>query len=305
MMRPYSSNFRPLAALLARLPGILFAAFGMAASGHAATGLEGLSDKELREARWYQVELIVFAHANPAASEHWTTVAGVKLPPTLIELGASSGTTPRPAKAATPATRLPALPAAFEPLADKDLQLKDVLARLQSSRQHEPLAHVGWRQPTFERDISQPVLLYDDMGTSLPEPAGADDAATGAFNPRMIGTVELSVARFLHLKTNLVYRTMTPQHQIERVPDSLLWFDNTYPTLRPLQGPAYELRSWQALRGHEMTESRRIRSGEMHYFDHPFFGVVALITPIDIAKETTKEPAKEPAKETPKPPAQR
>jgi hypothetical protein len=34
-----------------------------------------------------------------------------------------------------------------------------------------------------------------------------------------------------------------------------------------------------------LGEKRRIRSGELHYFDHPRFGVIALVTPYEPAEE--------------------
>jgi hypothetical protein len=39
--------------------------------------------------------------------------------------------------------------------------------------------------------------------------------------------------------------------------------------------------TWQSADGKRyiLREQRRMKSGEKHYFDHPYFGVVALVTP--------------------------
>ena len=58
----------------------------------------------------------------------------------------------------------------------------------------------------------------------------------------LTGQVVLSRGHYLHLSLDLVYQPGNPQ--------------------------AYVLR-----------QSRRMRSGEKHYFDHPAFGVIALVTP--------------------------
>lgn len=57
------------------------------------------------------------------------------------------------------------------------------------------------------------------------------------------GRVALSRGRYLHLNLDLIYQS-------------------------PSSGQHYVLR-----------QSRRMRSNEKHYFDHPYFGVIAIITP--------------------------
>ena len=43
---------------------------------------------------------------------------------------------------------------------------------------------------------------------------------------------------------------------------------------------------------HELRENRRIRSGELHYFDHPRFGMIAQVTPYSVP-ETAEDAATE------------
>jgi hypothetical protein len=66
------------------------------------------------------------------------------------------------------------------------------------------------------------------------------------------GTIRLVLSRYLHLETNLTYH---------REGDDAVY---------------------------QMVESRRMRSKEYHYLDHPAFGVVALVTPVESGKSAAK-----------------
>lgn len=79
------------------------------------------------------------------------------------------------------------------------------------------------------------------------------------------GTLRLLLSRYLHLEADLIYR--------------------------PLDGA-------QAV--YRLRESRRMRSREIHYLDHPMFGIIALVTPY----EPPAVPAAVPAPAIPPPPAQ-
>jgi hypothetical protein len=65
------------------------------------------------------------------------------------------------------------------------------------------------------------------------------------------GSMRLVLSRYLHLETNLIYhRAGEDATQVGR--------------------PVYQL-----------VESRRMRSREYHYLDHPLFGVLAVVTPYE------------------------
>ena len=100
----------------------------------------------------------------------------------------------------------------------------------------------------------------------------------GGGNSEVRGTVRLYLSRFLHLETHLLYSS----------PDAL-------------GGTPFEL-----------IESRRMRSGELHYFDHPVFGMLVRVTPYqppggeylpspEPVKPTTPEPNETPVPLAPKP----
>ena len=73
--------------------------------------------------------------------------------------------------------------------------------------------------------------------------------------PGLDGTLELYLSRFLHLVVNL-------EMEAERV-DETDFVDNSAPVYYRIQ------------------EDRIFRSGELRYFDHPKFGVLARVTRVE------------------------
>ncbi|MXZ56204.1 MAG: hypothetical protein F4077_01785 [Gammaproteobacteria bacterium] len=79
------------------------------------------------------------------------------------------------------------------------------------------------------------------------------------------GTIAFSVARFLHLKVNLWRFVPVPQ--------------NYDPTETDFESPIFF---------YEIQESRRLALGEVHYFDHPKFGVLVQIRRLPIPVDLTE-----------------
>lgn len=318
------------------IPGIVFSANPSSNGG-------------TEEERWFQVELIVFAHRNKEAleSEDWPDISGLTLPENLVELtfpppeqeekpdenpvktepglifepvtgqavdkisGTGDGTITRP---------LP-MPVAFEMLPEQELQLNNAMKKISRSSRFEPLLHIAWRQPTYDREHAQSVLLYQGMTDSVPEITetalperkqndnrtltpdfiGNEDEDVSPINPRVVGTVRVSVARYLHFSADLVYRTQVLERVAVPLSDLELWDDKPYPTLEERQGPAYQLESWNVMRGFRLEESRRMRSRKIHYLDHPFFGVVVLITPVELPESPDEEMTPDPGQTNPSP----
>ncbi len=134
---------------------------------------------------------------------------------------------------------------------------------LRRSAQYRPLAHLAWRQAVLDRDRAGAV--------SLPA-RGAKPG--GAY---VDGTVRVAVERYLHLYLDLQLHSAMPAG-----------FQQTG-----------ELDS-EAVPEFRLREHRRMRSKELHYFDNPRFGVLALITPHQPAPAETPAPGEaggEPATE--------
>jgi len=153
-----------------------------------------------------------------------------------------------PAAAAAPGTSTaggaaaPVNPSAesVRPLSPGQFQLAGTENALRRNSSYELIAHFGFRVVPGDLDAGTPVNI---------EPLV--DAATG-----LTGTVTLERGRYLHLALDLNYTTANP-------PAKLL-----APGAPP--GP---------LTFH-LHQDRRMKSFERDYFDHPAFGVVAIVTPV-------------------------
>ena len=124
-------------------------------------------------------------------------------------------------------------------LADTERQLGAHYQALRNSSGFRPLAYYAWRQPVLDRNFAPVVAL----------PASGTDSSA----PYIDGTVRVSVARYLHLDLDLQLHTRSRQEEFSSEA-------GITPRIR-------------------LSEQRRMRSKELHYFDHPRFGVIALIRP--------------------------
>jgi Peptidoglycan-binding protein, CsiV len=226
-----------------------------------------------RAAPQFQVEVLIFTHRDFDSSEEQFTIEARRAPApeqTLHALGtfdegvAFDAAAPVSLDASPPATdgTTPAAPDATPPseneftfrvLRPEELQLTSqyrVLARLPA---YHPLVHGGWVQLGLPDSEALPV----DLGV------------LGVANPA--GTIRLSLTRFLHVKLDLSYvDSQAAQPGTAAAPGDL--------TELPI-APRYHL-----------DAERTTRSGELHYFDHPAFGVLIKVTPVKADPTATSGP---------------
>lgn len=129
---------------------------------------------------------------------------------------------------------------AVRSLSSAQYRLAGVDAALARSRGYELIRHVGWTQAATPRGAGLAVELADIAPDSEP----------------LRGTVALERGRYLHLRLDLAYTPAVP-------PSALL-------SASAGSGPVtFTLR-----------QNRRVKSFERHYFDHPAFGVIAMVSPV-------------------------
>lgn len=262
---------------------------------------------------WYTVEVIVFEHRADASSqgEVWPRDPGT---PVLED-----------ATPVLPPTE-PRTLRAFEQVRRDALRMGGAWRTLNESSRYRPLVHVGWRQPGLgptERvpvriDLSsgevlsaepyvppmpEDVLLEDELAEPVVdepieiEPAITnpwflaeqlrDEFATQPMPEPLIGTVTLSLQRFLHIGVDLLLTTPQPLPPEEGDQDwltarediladltfELIGYDEARARLEALNAkPRFE--------AYRLIETRRVRTEELHYFDHPKFGVIVTVRPI-------------------------
>ena len=161
----------------------------------------------------------------------------------------------------------------FTELSPQFYSMDNIRGGLAAARGYSVLFHRAWRQLAYDR-------------------ASAIDYPVHSFANKgsnsVEGTITLIVERYLHLDLDLLLMQAGSRRPV-------LYSDG------PGSVPAYRL-----------NEKRRVRSGELHYFDHPQFGVIARITPyippeqppepqtgLDVTPEATELPAEEEPAVTP------
>ena len=190
----------------------------------------------------YDVEIVVFAYANPdTEGELWPADPGR---PDLSE-------------AATPGTDGVTL------LGSSDYRLSNDERRLRRSSRYRPVLHMAWRQSAGSLKEGRAVHIH-----------GSDDAGT------VDGSVKLSLGRFLHLGLDLLYRP--GGSSASPPPGSGDTAGGLAPAATDSAPPSVSSSVETPTPGvYRMRQHRRMRSGEVHYFDNPVFGVLAVITPYE------------------------
>jgi Peptidoglycan-binding protein, CsiV len=178
-----------------------------------------------------------------------TVPSPIPAPPAAPVPGAANDAGPPPADAAATPDRGAFR---FRLLEPEEYQLDADYQTIERVAAYVPLLHVGWVQPGLPDEDSPPLDL----------------SMLGSLNPS--GTIRLYLSRFLHVELDLSYRPSPPATADAPpepgAPDELAEV--------PL-GPTYWLHA-----------QRNVRSGELHYFDHPAFGVLVMITPAPAETET-------------------
>ncbi|HVY64981.1 MAG TPA: CsiV family protein [Gammaproteobacteria bacterium] len=201
----------------------------------------------------YQVEIIVFAHRDfdPAEErfpQQLTPLRTTTDDPLLTVPAFEESIPPDATAAPLPTGPEPdaAAPPVEDPLAIRvltpaELQLNAQYRRITNLGAYRPLLHAGWIQPGLPEDRAQPFDL----------------AQIGSTNPQ--GSVRVYLSRFLHVSLDLTYE------------------DRANPAV---QAPGEELRDVALTPRYHLVAERQVRSGELHYFDHPAFGVLVKVTPV-------------------------
>ncbi len=177
----------------------------------------------------------------------------------------------------------------FMPLPEEELQLGDLYRKLGNTEGYQPLLHVAWQQPGYE-----------------PEAARALDLSRLAELPdRLRGEVRLYRSRFLHLELDLeLWSTRGPPLPGTTAAEPLLPNGSRSDQARPDQRRPDQRRQGRRDTGeplsalqpdvYRLSQRRKLRSGELHYYDHPRYAVLARVTPVEPAAEPATEPAVDP-----------
>lgn len=202
----------------------------------------------LAAARWYQVDVVVFRYtvASSAGGEEWPAMTE------LPDFGAGMDLLiDLPALADEPRdaqVESETGPIAFKSLERNERRLSDVERRLRNSSEYAPLLSAAWRQPSFGVSGAKRVHLSAiDSHAAARISQSTDSGVSVPATPGIEGTVTLKVARQMSVDIDFIY-----DH------------DGT-----PVR----------------LKAARSMKLREVHYFDHPLFGVLVQVVPYDLPDE--------------------
>ena len=249
-----------------------------------------LSSAALAESGAYRVEVIIFRNLAVAAEavraeelRSFSHFPDLQKPAPLIDLTTEVAEEPAAVMAGELPVDLPAptrddLPSDLHVVTQKGPAVDDAWKRLRGSRDYRPLLYAAWEQN--RTDYYPPMRVHNQqiMDTRLHPPTTImvadltmDDplAAYRSSFYQLDGSVQLRRSRFLHLFLDLEYREEPPQlvsnpgFLSENTPGTETVTDNESSTDHRVFG---------------LKQNRQIRTGQMQYFDSPYFGALVLVT---------------------------
>lgn len=210
----------------------------------------------------YRVEIVVFESLDKRAlqSERWPSDPGTPSLAGVLELEGA---------AASPAEKQD-----FQLLPATEHHLEGVVKSLAASGQYRPLVHLAWRQPALTRQRAVAVRIAGGWPR-----AGSARPSRWAVH-YVDGSFVLYRSRYLHVLADLVLYHADPSAFPSKVqPPAFRDGREAIPASSPPQPRRFRL-----------SEHRRMRSGELHYLDHPVFGLLVQITPYRAAEPAALAP---------------
>jgi hypothetical protein len=185
---------------------------------------------------WYQFEVLVFERIAPGAG---STEGWPDDPGRPTSANAAWFSKGQPLKGNKPI--------AFRALPAEERSLNGAWGQMRRSRDYRPLYHVAWRQPMAHPNKAKPIYF------ALSPENGAE---ASDFNlPKLEGTLKLSIKRYLHLDVDIVLHKLAGGTEPQR---------------------SSEFGYAPRFRHYRLQGSRRMRSGKLHYIDHPVIGLLAI-----------------------------
>lgn len=144
-------------------------------------------------------------------------------------------------------------------MVEDELTLTRSARKMDESGRYRVLQHMAWRQPGLDDETAKSIWINigDRINMHLPKdinaytdfiPATAEPTPTSSrriTSASVFGTIKVRLGRFLHMDTQLVYTDA------------------------------------DRLQSYRLSQSRKMRSTELHFIDNPRFGILTRILPID------------------------
>lgn len=235
-------------------------------------------------ANWYQVEVIVFEYLTPVTDGESWYVNPLLAPLTnsveLVEESDIDVDNNDPVTGIDPGTDETGLNetglnetgqgtlTAYAVLPGNNHRLAGIYQVLRLSRDYRPVYHIAWQQPALDADQARAVHIQagtegGDTPANLQFPVEStrgEDGLYRSLNFLFDGTIRIRSSLYLHVDVDMAYF---------RTPAVSSLVDGSSGT--DIGHAAYV----------GIRESRRIKLNELHYFDHPMFGIILQVSRLD------------------------
>ncbi len=223
---------------------------------------------------WYTVEVIIFANNDSSviADEYW---------PDIDEIPAKSAIRLKPVNEGEIDS--------FQKLPKNLLSLLDEKNRIRSSGKYRVLYHQGWMQPVVETQRPKPIRITagNILDNGMYELDGYIAVGRGRylhFRPDLYFSRRLTADETSLLKDKGAAKTdneMTAPAMIETIQAEAMPAAQTVSgAVSNLPQNTMDLFIPEILTVNQ-TQARRMRSKELHYIDHPLFGIMVEIKPVN------------------------
>ena len=229
---------------------------------------------------WYQVEIVVFDnlyadtdgeswYQNPGLPDRSNSIEMIE----ILEEDELSATLDEENGTPERQVNIP-----YKKLSDDFHRLDGIQRVLKLSREYRPLLHVAWQQPglgprsarsvhiqQFEEPDLQPPDAGDEEAFDIDAMRSEEEALYDDFQVLDLlfdGTIKLRSSRFLHVDIDIAYFPESPDNDESVV-----------------SGIAGGLQEADYVR---LQESRKIKLNEIHYFDHPLFGLILRVSRLNL-----------------------
>ncbi len=192
--------------------------------------------------RWYDVEVIIFNQKSQQYRDSETWPVDIPHPDMANTRSLTSGR------------------GAFSRLKNASLRLNAEAKRIREAPELELLLHTGWRQPGLSKNQAVSIPIY--AGT-------LEGVGSASRTHRLEGTLKLVLSRYLHIYTDLLYREPLAGGEMQAISQTMAIGDQAAGNSPAPQHKVYR-----------MQQSRRMRSRELHYLDHPVLGMIIRVTPV-------------------------
>jgi hypothetical protein len=146
-------------------------------------------------------------------------------------------------------------------LPSEDLLLQRAANRIERRGLGRILFHGRWLQAVPPRESPDPVLV-----------TGGKPLSAGPSDHELVGSVGVTLGRYLHFNADLFFHGpglgLAPAEAVMRGTGESLLLPATAPPAKAVYM--------------QLSESRRMRSEELHYLDHPKLGLVVRIDPVTV-----------------------